>query len=258
MQFLRFNDKGIARYGVLVDNNTVQAISGPPWEDYSVEPKRYPQESIEFLTPCEPTKIFGVGLNFRGHIAELGLPTPKFPANFMKPNSSICAHGGAIEIPSCAERVDYEGELAVVLGKTIKNASVDEAARAIFGVTPFNDLTEREISYTPNLVTHSKAFDTFSCFGPLLDTDVDWADTTIRTFLNGEMVQEGKTSEMVFSAAEIVSYLSQGTTLFAGDVVTTGTPEHVLALSDGDTVEVEIGGIPLRLSNPVVDLRKAT
>lgn len=256
MRYLRYLQDDKPQYGVMRDDKTVEAIRGIPWEDPTpIGPPRS-FEGLKILAPCEPTKIFGVGLNFRGHIAELGLATPEFPANFMKPNSSICAHGQAIEIPRCATRVDYEGEMAVVLGRTIKDATVGEAASAIFGVTPFNDLTEREISYTPNLVTHSKAFDTFSCFGPVIDTGIDWANTTITTILNGEVVQTGKTSDMIFSAAEIVSYLSQGTTLFAGDVITTGTPEHILALHDGDVVEVEISGIPIRLMNPVVDLRK--
>lgn len=252
---MRFTFDGRDSYGILNDNNTIDVIDAEPWAPYSLTGATPAIDTVEILSPCVPSKIFGVGLNFRKHIEELGLETPKFPANFMKPNSSICAHEKPIEIPKCATRVDYEGELAVVIGRKIKDASVEEAALAIFGATPFNDLTEREISYTPNLVTHSKAFDTFSCFGPILDTEVDIDNTTIKTYLNGEIVQEANTSDMLFTPAEIVSYLSQGTTLFPGDVITTGTPEHVLAINDGDVVEVEIGGIPIRLSNPVVDTR---
>jgi 2-keto-4-pentenoate hydratase/2-oxohepta-3-ene-1,7-dioic acid hydratase in catechol pathway len=256
MRYLRFEKDGVASYGIMDGEDAVEVLAGPPWEDPRRTGLRFDYGDLRILTPTEPRTIFGVGLNFPDHIKELGQMTPTSPANFIKPLSSMRAHSQTIEIPRSATRVDYEGEMAVVLGRTIKDAEVEQAAEAIFGVTPFNDLTEREISYTPSLVTHSKAFDTFACFGPVIDTDIEWASAVVRTYLNGELVQEGRTEDMVFSAAEIVSYLSQGTTLQAGDVITTGTPEHVLGLEDGDRVEVEIVGMPLRLINTVVDLRK--
>jgi 2-keto-4-pentenoate hydratase/2-oxohepta-3-ene-1,7-dioic acid hydratase in catechol pathway len=218
--------------------------------------KKFNLEEVELLAPCTPSKIFGVGLNFPNHIKELELATPAFPANFLKPFNLICHPYDEIVIPKGVKRDDYEGELAIVVGKKITNANVDQAAEAIFGFTPFNDLTERIISYTSNLVAKSKGFDSSSCYGSIFDTDRNWREIEIGTYLNGEIAQQENTGDMIFSPAEILSCLSLGTTFYPGDVVTTGTPEHVLELHDGDIVEVEIEGIELKLRNPVWDLRK--
>lgn len=255
MQFVRFKKNENVKYGILRRTENILEIEGEPFSKYKETGIYHNINDVKLLVPCIPTKIFGVGLNFLDHINELGLEIPKAPANFMKPNSSICNPNEDIVIPKIAKRVDYEGELAVIIGKTIKDASEEEAADAIFGVTPFNDVTEREISYTTNLVTKSKAFDTFSCYGPILDTEINWRNVTIRTYLNGNLVQQGNTKDMLFSPAKIVSYLSQGVTFYPGDIITTGTPQHVLALKDGDIVEVEIEGIDIKLKNSVFDSR---
>ena len=256
MQFVRFEIDGSSYYGILEDDKTIIQINSAPFSEHERTGATYNIEDVKLLTPCEPTKIFGVGLNFLDHVNELGVAVPKSPANFLKPHNSINNPYDNIVIPRGVERVDYEGELAIVVGKMIKDANVAEAAEAIFGVTPFNDLTERIISYTPNLVTKSKGFDTFSCFGPVLDTDIDWSAVTIRTLLNGKIEQEANTKDMIFSPAEILAYLSIGTTFYPGDIITTGTPEHVLEIKDGDTVEVQIEGININLKNPVYDMRK--
>lgn len=255
MQFVRYEKDNTAFYGVLEGEKILQ-LAGAPYEEVKKTGVEEKLDAVKLLVPCEPTKIWGVGLNFPNHIKELEAATPKYPANFLKPLNTICHPYDNIVIPRGVERVDYEGEMAFVVGKKIKDVSVEEAAEAIFGVTPVNDLTERIISYTPNLVTKSKGFDTFSCFGPIMDTDVDWANVEVRTYLNGELVQQGNTKDMIFSAAEILSYLSIGTTFYPGDLIFTGTPEHVLELNDGDVLEVELEGIQLRLSNPVYDQRK--
>ncbi len=255
MQFVRYEKNKEAYYGVLEGEKILQ-LAGAPYDEVKKTGVEEQLDAVKLLVPCEPTKIWGVGLNFPNHIKELEAETPKYPANFLKPLNTICHPYDNIILPKGIERVDYEGEMAFVVGKKIRDASVEEAAEAIFGVTPVNDLTERYISYTPNLVTKSKGFDTFSCFGPILDTDVDWANVEVRTYLNGELVQQGNTKDMIFSAAEILSYLSMGTTFYPGDLIFTGTPEHVLELNDGDVVEVELEGIQLRLSNPVYDERK--
>lgn len=255
MQIVRYRKEAENFYGILEEDSIIQ-LAGTPYSEIKKTGVEVKLDEVKLLVPCEPTKIWGVGLNFPSHIQELDADTPKYPANFLKPLNTICHPYDNIVIPRGVERVDYEGEMAFVVGKEIKDVSVEEASEAIFGITPVNDLTERIISYTPNLVTKSKGFDTFSCFGPVLDTEIDWRSVVIRTYLNGEVVQQGNTKDLIFSAAEILSYLSVGTTFYPGDLVFTGTPEHVLELNDGDIVEVEIEGIPLKLRNPVVDQRK--
>jgi len=252
MKFVRFQKEGLIAYGIL-ENEDIYEIEGSIYQDFKKTGKAFKKTDVKLLVPCEPTKIFCIGLNYLNHINELGLDIPKKPAGFMKPLCSIINPGEDIIIPKIATRVDYEGEIAVVIKDRIKNVSVEEAAKHILGVTPFNDVTEREISYTPALVTYSKSFDTFSSFGPVIDTDINFEDATIRTYLNGKKVQEGNTSNLIFSFAYIVSFLSKCTTLYSGDVIPTGTPYNVLPMKDGDKVEIEIESIGTRLVNYVYD-----
>ncbi len=256
MKFVRFNKTADqAVYGIL-EGELITEIEGSIYGDYQKTNNVYPVQSVKLLAPCEPGKIFCIGLNYPDHIAELGYDTPVKPANFMKPNSSIVGTDENIIIPEIAEQVDYEGELAVVIKDKIKNVTPEQAKKHILGVTPLNDVTERVLSFTPSLVTYSKAFDTFTAFGPVIDTDIDPDDTAVRTYLNGEKVQEGKTKMTIFSPSYIVSFVSQGITLYPGDVISTGTPAGVQAVKDGDRIEVEIEGLEQRLVNMVYDLKK--
>ena len=251
MQYVRFLDKsGRESYGSL-ENGLVTRIQGSIFGDHALTGEKYAPEDIKFLTPCTPVNLYCVGLNFADHVAELGLPTPLQPANFLKPVSAVIPTGEAIVIPHVSTRTDYEGEMGIVIKNKIKNIAETEALQHILGVTPLNDVTEREMSYTSTLVTYSKSFDTFTSFGPVIDTEIDPENTVIRTFLNGEQVQEGRTAEFIFSCAYIVAFFSKGRTLYPGDIISTGTPSHVLPLKAGDVVEVEIEGIGYRLINPV-------
>jgi len=144
-----------------------------------------------------------------------------------------------------------------VIKDKIKDIEVEQAMRHILGITPFNDVTEREMSYDHTQVTYSKSFDSFTSFGPVIDTTINPDNTIIRTFLNGEKVQEGNTNNFLFSCAYIVSYFSQGRTLFPGDIISTGTPSHVLGMKDGDKIEIEIEGIDIRLTNYVYDSKNS-
>ena len=257
MKIVRVQDaKGEIFYGSL-NGDVINKITGSVYEECTVTDETVAVADVKFLTPCEPTNLYCVGLNYKGHIAELDLPTPEVPANFMKPVSGAVNPGEAIEIPPNATRVDYEGEMALVIKNKIKNVSVEEAKQHIFGIMPLNDVTEREMSYNSTLVTYSKSFDTFSSYGPIIDTEIDPDNATVRTYLNGEKVQEGNSSDLLFDAAYIVSFFSQGRTLYPGDIISTGTPFNVLPMKDGDVVDVEIEGIEMRLSNPVVDPKKA-
>jgi 2-keto-4-pentenoate hydratase/2-oxohepta-3-ene-1,7-dioic acid hydratase in catechol pathway len=255
VRLVRLRQDNYLAYGVL-EKDLIHEISGSIFGDFTKTDTTYKLEEVKLLTPCEPTKILCVGLNYLFHIKELGLDVPKKPASFMKPLSSIINPGENIIIPKVAERVDYEGEMAVVIKDRIKDVSREEALNHILGVTAFNDVTERILSYTPQLVTYSKAFDTFTSFGPFIDTDVNPANLTVRTYLNGEKMQEGNTNGLLFSAAHIISFFSQCMTLFPGDIIATGTPEHVLGMKDGDCVAVEINSEDFRLVNYVLDAKR--
>ncbi len=251
MQFVRFlsiNEKTC--YGIF-DNENILEIQGSIFSDYSKTGRVFKTADVKLLTPCDPKKIFCIGLNFLDHIMELGFEIPKKPANFLKPSSSVINPGENIIIPKSATRVDYEGELAVIIKDKIKDVTPGEAKKHILGITPFNDVTERILSSTPSLVTYSKAFDTFTSFGPIVDTDIDPDDAFIYTYLNGKRVQQGHTRDMIFKPSEIVSFVSTGITLYPGDIISTGTPAGVREVIDGDLVEIEIGGISVRLRNPV-------
>ncbi len=253
MKIVRYKKKdGTVCYGSY-DNGVISRIEGSIYSDFSVKEEKVNASEVALLYPCEPTNLYCVGLNFKKHIAELDLPTPELPANFMKPVTGVINPGEAIVRPQVAKRVDYEGEMALVIKNKIKNVSVEEAKQHILGITPLNDVTEREMSYNSTQVTYSKSFDTFTSFGPIIDTDIDPDNAVVRTYLNGEKVQEGNTSDLLFNAAYIVSYFSQSRTLFPGDIISTGTPFNVKPMFDGDVVEIEIEGIELRCKNPVAD-----
>ncbi len=255
MQIVRYEKDGDVFYGSL-NGDKINRIEGSIYDNYEVTRETAEVSDVKLLYPCEPTNLYCVGLNFKAHIAELDLPTPELPANFMKPVTGVINPGEAIVIPAVANRVDYEGEMALVIKNKIKNVSVEEAKQHILGITPLNDVTEREMSYNSTQVTYSKSFDTFTSFGPVLDTDIDPDNATVRTYLNGEKVQEGNTSDLLFNAAYIVSYFSQSRTLFPGDIISTGTPYNVKPMKDGDVVEIEIDGIEMRCVNPVEDPEK--
>jgi len=198
-----------------------------------------------------PTKIVCIGQNYLEHIKELGSTPPKQPLFFLKPPSSLIGTGDNIIYPRNATRVDYEGELAVVIKKSMKDVLNDKAKQYILGYSCFNDVTERDlVTKAPLNLTLGKSFDTFSAFGPYIVTDLDPDNLQIRTYLNGELMQDDNTSECVFNVQTILSYLSQCLTLCPGDIVITGTPKGIAPMKPGDLVEVEIEKIG-RLSNRV-------
>ncbi len=198
---------------------------------------------VEILAPVLPSKIVAVALNYREHAKEMGKPLPDEPLIFIKPSSALCNPYDVIKLPEMSERVDYEGELAVVIGKEAKNVSVEEAPQYVLGYTCFNDVTARDLQKKDTLFARAKGFDTFAPMGPWVETDIDPCDLRIVTRLNGEIVQDGRTSDMVFNVFELISFISRIMTLYPGDVVATGTPPGVGPLSSKDKVEVEIEGI---------------
>jgi 2-keto-4-pentenoate hydratase/2-oxohepta-3-ene-1,7-dioic acid hydratase in catechol pathway len=249
MKIVRFRSGTHIAYGVWEDD-AVREIAGSIYEQFTVTSTTYRIGDVRLLAPAEPTKILCVGLNFRDHIEEIGFPTPKHPAHFLKPLTTLIGPGDPIVIPRVAERVDYEGEPAAVIKRRIKDVSLEEAAEAILGYTCLNDVTERPLSSEQGQLTRSKGFDTFAPVGPCIATGLDPSSLVVRTYLNGRLMQNGKLADMIFSIPFLVQYLSQCMTLFPGDIVSAGTPRGVAAMKAGDVVEVAIDGIGV-LRNPV-------
>jgi 2-keto-4-pentenoate hydratase/2-oxohepta-3-ene-1,7-dioic acid hydratase in catechol pathway len=199
---------------------------------------------------ARPGKIVCIGRNYREHAKELGNDVPAEPLFFLKPPTSVIADGDAIELPPQSERVEFEGEIGIVIGHTLKNASEDEAARAIAGVVALNDVTARDLQRKDSQWTRAKGFDTFCPIGTVANGVHDLSALTVVTRLNGEEKQRASSSEMVFSIPTVLAYVSHVMTLEPGDVVATGTPAGVTPLKDGDVVEVEIEGLS-KVSNTV-------
>jgi 2-keto-4-pentenoate hydratase/2-oxohepta-3-ene-1,7-dioic acid hydratase in catechol pathway len=211
-----------------------------------------PISECTLLPVVVPSKIICVGLNYKAHAAELGMPIPDDPMIFLKPPSSVVGDNDAILLPSASKQVDFEGELAIIMGQTSKNVMKQDVGPKIFGYTCANDVTARDFQRIDTLFTRAKGFDTFAPIGPCIETDIEVGGLGIRTIVNDKVRQEGNISDMQYSPAELVSYISHIMTLNPGDVILTGTPPGIGTLSPGDRVEVEIEGIG-KLSNPVVD-----
>ena len=207
---------------------------------------------LELLSPTDPSKIICVGLNYLDHAVELSMPIPEKPLIFLKPPSAIIGHLGKIIYPDTAQRVDYEAELAIVLGKRCKSVPSENAGQVIMGYTCFNDITARDLQKEDGQWTRSKSFDTFAPVGPLItDPGLDVGDLSIRTRVNGKLRQDSRTSNLIFGVPELIEFISGIMTLEKGDIIATGTPPGVGELFAGDEVEVEIEGIGI-LKNSVV------
>jgi 2-keto-4-pentenoate hydratase/2-oxohepta-3-ene-1,7-dioic acid hydratase in catechol pathway len=206
---------------------------------------------VKLAPPCQPTKVVALGLNYADHAAEAGLPLPEQPIIFLKPPTTLIGHLEQIIYPSMSQQVDYEAELAVVIGRRAKNVPTHKARHYILGYTCGNDVTARDLQQKDGQWTRSKSFDTFCPLGPWIVTDLNPSSLAITCRVNGKVRQAGNTADMVFEVWHLVSFISRVMTLEPGDVIMTGTPAGVGPLSPGDVVEVEIEGIGT-LKNEVV------
>lgn len=209
------------------------------------------ESDVQALPPVEPSKLLYVGMNYTDHAAELAVDLPEEPLLFFKPPTALIGSGAPIVHPRESERVDYEGELAVVLGRACRNIGAGEALDAVAGYTIANDVTARDFQRPDTQWTKAKAWDTFAPLGPWIATEVDPSDLVIQTYLNGQLRQESSTEKLCFGIPELVAFASRIMTLQPGDVIATGTPVGVGAMRPGDEVEVRIEGIG-SLRNPVV------
>lgn len=247
--FIRYRSGSLISYGIL-ENDTIRELRGDLFAHVQTG-ATVPLAKVKLLAPLIPGKIFAVGLNYRSHLG--GRPAPEQPEIFYKPASSIQDPDEPIVLPRDSTNVHSEGELVVVLAKRAKNATPEEAAGAIFGVTCGNDVSEREWQHGKQKDLQwwrAKGSDTFAPLGPAIVTGLDYGHLLLETRINGETVQKQYTSDLMFDCASIVSYISKWVTIEPGDVIYTGTPGSTRKMNPGDTVEVEIEGIGL-LRNPV-------
>lgn len=242
MQFLRLHHGGLDYYARRLDEHTARLWTAAPWAGGTETDRLVPIKTL--LAPVEPSKIVCVGRNYREHAKELGNEVPKEPLLFFKPPTTVVGPGALVELPPESERIEHEGELALVIGKTIRRAGEAEAAAAIFGVTCADDVTARDLQKKDVQFTRGKGFDGFCPVGPWIETEAgDLSTLALRLEVNGQTRQAASTGEMVFSPAFVVSYVSQVMTLVPGDLILTGTPAGVGKLAPGDAVSVSIDRI---------------
>lgn len=243
MRYVRFLHDGKPRYGLL-EGDMVQPLAGGLFDPPKAQGPRLQLAKVKLLYPCEPPKALAVGLNYKSHLGNR--PAPSRPEIFYKPTSCLQHPEGEIVIPPDAKNVHYEGELVVVIGKRLKNAGRDAAREAIFGVTCGNDVSERDWQHGSDKDLQwwrAKGADTFGPLGPVIARGLDYSRLKLQTRLNGQVVQEQLTSDLLFDCPAIVSFISRYVTLMPGDVIYTGTPGATRAMKPGDLVEVEIEGI---------------
>jgi 2-keto-4-pentenoate hydratase/2-oxohepta-3-ene-1,7-dioic acid hydratase in catechol pathway len=238
-------------YGLLQPNRSVAVFDAPPWLGGDPTDIEQDSDSYQLLAPCVPSKIIAVGKNYLKHAIEMGTPVPQEPLLFLKPPTTIIADGQDIKYPTQSQKVDYEGELALIIGDRASHLTPEQAAKSIWGYTIANDVTARDLQKKDGQWTRAKGFDTFCPLGPWIVRELS-TEAKIQTFLNDSPTpsQSASISDMVFSPNLLVSYISQIMTLTPGDIILTGTPEGVGALEPGDIVRIEIEGIG-SLSNQV-------
>ncbi len=204
----------------------------------------YRTDEVTLLAPCLPSKIVAIGLNYKAHAAEFNNELPEEPLLFLKPSTSVIGPGDEIKYPShMSRRVDYEAELAVVIGKKARNVEPGSAREFVLGYTCINDVTARDLQKCDRQWSRAKGFDTFAPIGPWIETELDPDNVMIESFLNGEVKQQSSTSDMIFNVDTLVSYVSKVMTLLPGDVIATGTPSGVGKMTPGDKIEIKVEGI---------------
>ena len=244
MRIIRVNHLNTPRWAVLRDDDQYNIMFGDIYRlpaDVDARPHRL--DPAKMLPPVLPGKILAVGLNYKDHIKEMGHEEPTDPVLFLKPPSSLVGPGAAILMPPQTERVDHEAELAVVVKKKLRNATVEEAQAAIWGFTCLNDVTARDLQKKDGQWTRAKGFDTFCPIGPWIDTDYKEADQAILCRVNGEVRQKSTIGQRVWNSAQLLAFASSVMTLDPGDVLSTGTPGGIGPLQPNDQVEVEIEGL---------------
>ena len=242
MRIVRFDEGGGACYGVL-EGDCLYRLAGEPFNGLRGAGGPLELHDVRLLAPTDPSKIVAVGLNYGDHAQELGMPVPDEPVLFLKAPSTVLAPGGKVVYPEQASRVDYEAEMALVMGRRARQVPESEACQYVFGYTCALDMTARNLQEKDGQWTRAKNFDTFCPLGPWVETDLDPGDLAITLELNGEVKQSSRTSQMIFGVHRLISFISGVMTLEPGDVILTGTPPGVGEVNRGDLIKVTIEGI---------------
>jgi 2-keto-4-pentenoate hydratase/2-oxohepta-3-ene-1,7-dioic acid hydratase in catechol pathway len=245
MRIVRFELMGRTGYGLL-EGEQISVLWGTPYngglKNTTGEVMSLPE--VTLLAPCEPSKIVAVGLNYRDHAAEIGHPLPEEPLLFMKPSTAVIGPDEDIVYPAMSRQVDYEAELAVVIGRTCRHVKAEDFRDYVLGYTGINDVTARDLQKKDGQFTRSKSFDTCAPLGPWIETEIPDPDNlTVEAFLNGERRQHSSTRNLVFPVAALVAFISRIMTLLPGDVIATGTPSGIGPMAPGDVVEIRVEGI---------------
>ncbi|MFC1946657.1 fumarylacetoacetate hydrolase family protein [Chloroflexota bacterium] len=250
MKTVRFKVDETEHYGIL-DGDVITKLAQEPYKGIMSLDKTYDLNKVTLLAPCVPSKIVALGLNYRSHAEETHNPIPDSPIIFLKPTTCIIGTEDNIVYPPSTTRVDYECELAVVIGKKTRMVTADDALDYVFGYTCLNDVTARDHQRDDGQWTRGKGHDTFGPFGPCIETDLDPGNVMVSTYLNEELKQQQNTSDLIFSVPEMINFISGVMTLLPGDVIATGTPSGIGPMKPGDTVEIRIEPIGV-LRNYVV------
>lgn len=256
MRIARFTISDQIAYGVVdgddedVASLTVNAIDGHPFAPFERTSARFALHDVRLLPPVLPNKLIGIGKNYADHAREMGGEAPSTPVMFLKPSTSVIGPGESVVLPPQSERVEFEGEIAVVIGRLAKDVPPERVEDVVLGYSCANDVTARDLQRSDGQWTRAKGFDTFCPLGPWIATDVDADALAVQTEVNGEVRQSSPASAMVHSVTDLVVFVSSVMTLIPGDVILTGTPAGVGVLNDGDRVSVSVAGVG-RLENTV-------
>ena len=249
MHIIRFSANGRIKYGT-IESEMISSYRGSPFSapkdtktPFEPDGNKYSINKVKLLAPCSPSKIVCLGLNYRRHAEELKAAIPSVPLLFLKPSTTIIGPEAKIMLPHRYTRVDYEGELGVVIGTAAKEVTETEAANFILGYTCLNDVTERHIQKEDGQWTRAKSFDTFAPIGPCIQTTTDPDNLKLETYLNGNLRQSIRTSDLIFEVPELVSFISGVMTLLPGDIIATGTPSGIGPMAPGDMIEIKIDTI---------------
>ena len=248
MRIVRFRKDRKIKYGVYKDEfifgykGKPYGLTGKKTGGFHADGTRYGPDEVELLAPCVPSKIVCLGLNYGSHAREFNLPVPEKPILFLKPPTAVIGPEADIILPHDG-RIDYECELAAVIGKKARHVPVGTALQFVLGYTGFNDVSDRDAQKLDRQWTRAKSYDTFAPVGPYIETDIDPGNLQVETWLNGERRQSTNTGDLIFGVPELVGFISGVMTLLPGDIIAMGTPSGIGAMKHGDTVEIKIEGI---------------
>ncbi len=240
-------------FGIADEDSIITPLTGDPlYVGLQPTDETIRLADVRLLSPVLPrSKVVGIGRNYAAHAAEMGGEVPDEPLMFLKPNTSVVGPGDPVFYPRQSSEVDYEGELAVVISRICRDVPKEKAADVIHGYTIANDVTARDLQRKDGQFARAKGFDSFCPIGPWVETELDVSDLRVQTFLNGDVRQDGRTSDLIFDVPTLIAFVTSVMTLLPGDVILTGTPEGVGPMNAGDEVEISIQGIG-NLTNKVV------